>query len=182
MRSIAVLLTVSLAGCASAKRERIVLDPGGLLRVTGTFSNLRVIDQQGVFGAEVRIAVTQEPPYQAIVQLGNGDFCLPEERGAEPCFRVSNLMVVEAQFDWERNTHDAATVRFALPDVPQYAGTFEGSVSDQWLDGVFLFRSGKRLAVRLRRGGSHWDVDRFGMPSNIELQRTRPAHAMEPRR
>ena len=147
----------SLLACAGSRRESLVLHPEGLLRVTGTFSSLEVIEGRGVFGAEVRIAVTEEPLRQAVVQFGSGEICQPEDLGEEPCFRASNLMVVNLEFDWSAKSSSGGPVRFTLPSDSPYAGTFEGEILPDRLVGVFSFASGRSLKATMKRGPSHWD-------------------------
>jgi hypothetical protein len=158
MRGTAIVLAVSIASaCASSGGETIVLHPTGLLRITGTFSGIRVEENRGVFGAEVRIVSSDEPPYQAALQFGTANFCESRDLGSEPCFRVSNLIVVAAEYDWKQDAAGAAHVRFRIPAESGYGSVFEGNVTEHALRGTFVFDSGKVLSVDLPRGLSHWD-------------------------
>jgi len=158
VRGFTVIATALLSlGCAS-RGETIVLHPNGLLRITGTFTDIRVENGRGLFGAEVRIVCSQEPFYQAAIQLASGSFCAAEDIGSEHCFRISNLIVVEAEFDQKTTkTPGAASLRFRLPNDSGYAGSFQGEVTEHALTGTFSFESGKTLPVVLKRGPSHWD-------------------------
>jgi hypothetical protein len=158
---VAGALSVLTLGCA-VRSSPIILDHRADVRLTGTFSSLHV-DKQGVFGAEVRIAVTDTPPYQALVQFGVGEVCRVEDHGREPCFGVSNLFVADVEFGSSNNSSADVDLTFRLPSAGAYAGVFEGQVSSDVLVGTFTFAGGRRLALTLKRGQSHWDralVDR----------------------
>jgi hypothetical protein len=150
-----MIIVVTTSGCAG-RFERIVLDHSGQPKVTGTFTDLHV-DSRGVFGAEVRIAVTREPAYQAVVQFGAGEFCAAQDYGNEPCFRVSNLIVVDVEFDWNKRGANGSYVTFRMPPGSGYDGMFEGWVSKSSLAGKFTFGTGRILQVELRRDRSYWD-------------------------
>ena len=175
-----VLAWIGLAfcSCATTRGETIVLHPDGLLQITGTFTSLRVEEERGVFGAEIRIVCSEDPLYQAVIQFGTASFCEPEQLGGEPCFRVSNLVLVEAEFDWHQSRDRGAYLRLRLPDSSGYAGTFEGVVTEEALTGTFVFSSGGTLPVTLHRGPSHWDGDStsgLGGPSNERMKLAKPA-------
>jgi hypothetical protein len=156
MRSlVTMIIAVMTCGCAG-RSEKIALDHSGQPGVTGTFSNLHV-DSRGVFGAEVRIAVTQEPAYQAVVQFGGAEFCAAQDHGNEPCFRVSNLILAEAEFDWRKSRGNDSYLTFRTPTSSGYDAVFEGWVSKSSLSGKFTFRGGRVLEVVLKRGRSYWD-------------------------
>lgn len=122
------------------------------LVIVGTFSSLRVT-ADGVFGAEVRIAVTDEPHYQAVVQFGAGQVCGPTEHRKQACFGLSNLHVVEARFDWDRPaTGRMAFVSFHIPGPGPYSGRFEGMITDEALTGTFTPTNGKPWPLVMRRG------------------------------
>jgi hypothetical protein len=159
-----MIIAVMACGCAG-RSETIVLDRSGQLRITGTFSNLHV-DSRGVFGAEVRVAVTQEPAYQVVVQFGGGEFCAAQDHGNEPCFRVSNLIVADAEFDWRKSRGNDSFLAFRMPTSSGYEAVFEGWVSKASLSGKFTFRDGRVLEIVLGRGRSHWDGEENTSPSN----------------
>ncbi len=158
-RCAVVILTITMfPSCAAHGWELRGWDPVSVSRhshallIAGTFTNLRVTDQ-GVFGAEVRIAATDEPHYQAVVQFGAGQVCKPTEYGDRPCFGVSNLHLVEALFDWQRPTsRRVAFVSFEIPGPGPYSGRFEGVVSDEALTGTFTPIVGKPWPLVMRRG------------------------------
>jgi hypothetical protein len=156
MRAILAALIIVTSSACSGRSERIVLDHTREPTVTGTFSNLRV-DGRGVFGVELRIAVTQKPEYQAVVQFGGGEFCEARDHGSEPCFRVSNLILAEAQFDWQKKLGDDSYTRLRLPPSSGHEAVFEGWVSRSTLTGDFSFPDGRILHVVLQRGPSYWD-------------------------
>jgi hypothetical protein len=156
MRSQLAMIALILAlGCAQ-RSQKIVLDHTGQPSVTGTFSSLHA-DGRGVFGVEVRIAVTQEPAYQAVVQFGAGEFCAVQDHGKEPCFRVSNLILAEAQLDWRRARANDSYLTIRIPSSSGHEGVFEGWVSASSLTGQFRFADGRVLSVTLKRGRSYWD-------------------------
>jgi hypothetical protein len=163
-RAIGVLATVSvLLGCATSIPERCLLDPieaarrAHALQITGTFTNLSTT-ADGFFGVEVRIAVTDDPTYQAVVQFGSGDVCPSEKRGGEPCFRASRLFVVEAVFDSDKpHGGREVAVAFDVPEDGPFGGRFEGYVSDEALTGTLAPVHGRPRAVRLARGTSWWE-------------------------
>ena len=101
---------------------------------------------------EVRIAVTNDPPYEAIVQFGAAELCEKAEWESEKCFGVSNLNLVAATLG---ESHEG-DITFGISDGP-YAGTFHGTITDRSLDGEYAFRSGQVLRVSLIRGASYWD-------------------------
>jgi hypothetical protein len=153
--SLAIIIVVMTSGCAG-RSEKIVLDHSGQPGVTGTFTDLHV-DSRGVFGVEVRIAVTHEPAYQAVVQFGAGESCAAQDYGNEPCFRVSNLIMVDVELDWTKGRANDSYVTFRLPFGSGYDGKFEGWVSKSSLAGRFTFASGRILQVELKRDRSYWD-------------------------
>jgi hypothetical protein len=154
----AVMMATLLLGCASSGRETIVLHRDGLLRITGTFTDIRVETDRGLFGVEIRIVCSREPLYQAAIQIASGTLCSAADLGSEPCFRISNLIVVEAELEQTTaKTPGAASIRFQLSKESGYPGSFEGEIAEHVLTGTFSFESGKTLPVVLKRGPSHWD-------------------------
>ena len=164
----AVIVTLPV-GCAA--NRGIVLDRD-LLQLTGTFSNLRLGEGGGLFGAEVRVVCSQAPFYQATVRFGSGDFCDPRDLGTEACFRVSNVIVVEAIFEGGSVVPGSERLRFVLPRDSGYSGTFEGEVTAHELRGTLVFESGRTLVLHLRRR-LHPDVRQWVTPSNKEMQQAR---------
>jgi hypothetical protein len=152
--AVCALVIVGIA-CASGNKPRtathdIVINEGP--NWTGTFTNFRV-DDVGMFGVEIRTVVTDEPWGQAVVQFAYGDFCNENERGEEPCFRVSNLFLENLESTTGGPTN---TIRFSIPEG-EFAGTFEGQVTQEALVGKFTFVSGRSLPVSLARSVSFWD-------------------------
>lgn len=156
----ALVLGLLVWACSSSRR--LVIHPDGLLRLTGTFSSLRVTDD-GFFGMEIRIAATEEPLYEGVVQIGRGEICPPQEYGSRRCFLVSNHFVVPIEFSLDTPVPEAEveSCHFAIPGATEYSGSFQGELTRAALQGEFTFaRSGKRLRVDLPRRRSHWDGDK----------------------
>jgi hypothetical protein len=172
MRSILTMIIAVITCACAARSEKIVLDHSGQPTALGTFSSLHV-DSRGVFGVELRIAVTQEPGYQAVLQFGGGEFCSVQDHGNEPCFRVSNLILVEAEFEGRKTRGNDRYLTFRMPAASGYDGAFEGWVSKSSLSGEFTFASGRVLHVVLKRGRSYWDGAGKTEPSNKRMQLTK---------
>jgi hypothetical protein len=116
----------------------------------GTFSS-RDVTSEGVFGVEVRIATADDPSYQAVVQFGYGEIC--SSKGSSDCFRLSNLYVVEAAFDWKHVPEpNTAALRFVIPGPGPFAGSVEGVVSHEALSGTFTPDEGAPMHLALKRG------------------------------
>jgi hypothetical protein len=109
------------------------------------------VNAGGVVGAEVRIATTDDPSYQATVQFGYGNAC--KEPTARECFRVSNLYVLPVEFDYDRpHKPDTAPVTFEVPPPSPFAGRFDGWVSHEGLTGTFTPIEGAPQQWFLKRG------------------------------
>ena len=157
MKALPSLFLALLVCCADAPKPRvttseIVLDKDSYTW-TGTFTSLHA-NSDGVFGVEIRTAVTDRVDGQAVVQFGYGDFCSLADHGTQACFRVSNLLLV----DLSETTANAPanSTKFTIPRG-EFAGSFSGHVSREELIGTFVFESGRTLHVTLRRGKSHWE-------------------------
>lgn len=123
-RSFVAIIGIIAAACASAA-----------LPITGTFSDLRYVEESGdLVGTEIRIAAAGDG-YQAVVQFAEG---APGE--------LTTVPVIFAPAGEEQSE-----LRFDLPSTSPYAGRFLGRVTRQLLEGEFVFASGGRLAVRLPR-------------------------------
>ena len=145
-----LLIAALTSACASSHGSTIVLHPDGLVKLTGTFSDLRLVEDQGMVGMEVRIANAATEPFQAVVQFGMGSFC---ERSPDPpmaCHRLTDLVLVTADFDGE-------DLSFLLPSGGPVEGKFVGRVLKDRLTGTLSLPSGRAMAVSLPRGPSHWD-------------------------
>ena len=148
-----ILLTASLlalAACASRHTQTIVLHEDGLLNITGTFSSVTVEEGKGVYGAEVRIVVTDDPPHQATVQFGKCSLAKSEALGSQDCFAVSNLILVQPRFT-SPDQPPGELVEFTLPAESGYAGSFRGLLTDAALKGTFRFASGQTLDATMHR-------------------------------
>ena len=149
--------------CAEHSRRAECWDPVLMARnshagrITGTFTDLRA-DERGVVGIEVRIAVTEQPQFQAIVQFGAGDFCAPADYGTSECFGVSSLYAVEVALNESRpGTGHAVALSFDVNGGDRFAGHFEGIVTDEALRGTFTRAGGEARQIELPRGISHWE-------------------------
>ena len=157
MRAAIALLLSVLVGCAGSSPKPCVTGCDHALRIAGTFSDLHVVDGVGFFGTEIRVAPTHEPYFQVVVQFGSCQFAPLEQRGAEPCFRESNLILVDAATESDTRLDKLGALEFTIPATSPYAGTFSGVIGCDDLTGEFKFASGKLLTVRLKRDLPYWE-------------------------
>jgi len=151
-----VLSLIALAAsCSAGTNKSITL--GQHDSFGGTFTDIRVIDNKGVFGTEIRILPGHEPPIQALVQFAFGDFCDPRDHGEASCFGVSNTLVVPLLIEPMHTEPYGTAVSFDLPGDSSYSGSFDGVVAEDRLRGAFSFTDGTQLEVDLQRGISFWD-------------------------
>jgi hypothetical protein len=155
-RSVLLLSVVFGLACSSAGRHVTMPADCGALTIAGTFSDLHVREGVGVFGAEVTVVPTDVPYFQAVVQFGMCEFEPESSHGAERCFRVSNLVLVNALTEDETKANKLGSLEFAIDSTEPFAGTFEGVISDDALRGTFSFSSGNKVDVHLPRTKSYW--------------------------
>jgi hypothetical protein len=156
-----LLMCIFIFSCSHSQTNKcvsgeIVFPSETLLRITGTFTNIQVTDA-GIFGAEVHIARTESPTYQAVVQFGSGNFCKSGDRGKEPCFQTSNLLIVDVLFDHGLDSAGQQHLSFHVSSDNMYSGHFEGQLSESELSGVFKRVNGEQIELRMPRSVSHWD-------------------------
>ena len=92
-----------------------------------------------------------------VVQFGACEFAPADQRGTEPCFRESNLILVDAATESDTKLGKLGALEFTIPSTSGYAGTFSGVIGCDDLTGEFKFASGKTMAVRLKRDLPYWE-------------------------
>ena len=106
------------------------------VKITGTFSDMHFVKEAGdLLGTEIKIVYAGDS-YQGALQFAEG--------------APSELVIVKIHKDGNK-------ISFSIPDDNPYAGGFQGSVSNEALQGEFRFKSGGTEKVTLHRGKSYWD-------------------------
>ncbi len=133
-----VLSSASAKGSVGGSSEE-----EGTVQKTGTFSNADLDEKEtgDISGAEIRIVLGRYG-YQAVVQWFEG---------------VPSVLMISSRVQFDRN-HIA--FEFLSPKPPAKQVRFEGLISNERLEGVFIVRLDKGFAtphVDLARTKSFWD-------------------------